>query len=65
MGKINSEWHKNNRMPKNATIDQRVKWHVAHIKACGCRDDIPQSVIRELKARGEKIPTRRGREGSG
>jgi hypothetical protein len=65
MGKINADWHKKNRMPKNATIDQRVKWHVAHIKACGCRDDIPQSVIKELKARGEKIPTRRDREGSG
>jgi hypothetical protein len=25
-------------MPKKASLDQRIAWHVAHAKACGCRE---------------------------
>lgn len=35
---INIEWHRSHRMPPNGTRQQRVKWHVAHKAACGCRD---------------------------
>jgi len=38
MGKINAEWHKNNRMPKNATVEDKIKWHESHSKNCSCRD---------------------------
>ncbi|MGH7696674.1 MAG: hypothetical protein ACRENH_16925 [Gemmatimonadaceae bacterium] len=41
-------------MPQRATLDQRVKWHVAHAKACGCRA-IPKTVLLELKRRGGSI----------
>lgn len=45
--KMNSEWHKKNVMPKNATLEQRVKCHIAHAKNCACRP-IPESVKKEI-----------------
>lgn len=36
MGKINKEWHLANKMPKNPTQEQRMKWHIEHIKNCQC-----------------------------
>jgi hypothetical protein len=47
---INATWHAKHPMPKPATLDQRVKWHVAHAKACGCRP-IARTVVDELKRR--------------
>ncbi|MFH0873529.1 MAG: hypothetical protein V1846_01665 [Candidatus Komeilibacteria bacterium] len=41
---INKPWHLTHRMPKNATIDQRVAWHKEHLKKCGCRKDIPKTL---------------------
>lgn len=35
--KINAEWHRAHTMPKNATPQQRLDWHLAHAKACACR----------------------------
>ncbi len=55
---INKAWHEAHPMPKNATIEERIHWHLAHAAACGCRD-IPKSVTRELEARGLTVPTRR------
>ena len=51
MGKINASWHKNNPMPPNATLDQRVTWHLEHQKHCSCRSDLPKSVLNELECR--------------
>ncbi len=50
--KINAEWHKAHRMPKNPTEQQRAEWHIAHSEACNCRE-MPDS-IRELIARNSK-----------
>ncbi|HEY0305149.1 MAG TPA: DUF3788 family protein [Longimicrobiales bacterium] len=55
---INATWHKRHPMPMGSTLDQRVKWHVAHAKACGCRE-IPPTVLKELRRRGTKAPKRR------
>ncbi|HUC94680.1 MAG TPA: hypothetical protein VMR19_01595 [Candidatus Saccharimonadales bacterium] len=33
---VNREWHLANRMPKNATEEERAKWHKAHLENCGC-----------------------------
>ena len=33
---INKKWHLKNRMPKNATLKQRIKWHKEHAKHCSC-----------------------------
>jgi hypothetical protein len=43
MIKINKAWHEKNKMPKNATLDQKIKWHKEHQKSCGCRK-IPKSL---------------------
>jgi len=59
MTQINAAWHSANRMPKNATIDQRIEWHLAHRKACGCRKDLPATIIKELKRRGLPVPATR------
>jgi hypothetical protein len=40
-------------MPANATLDQRVKWHLAHAANCACRP-MPATVIAELKRRGSR-----------
>jgi hypothetical protein len=48
---MNARWHAVHPMPPRATLDQRVTWHVAHAKACGCRP-LPASVIAELTRRG-------------
>lgn len=50
-GKLNTKWHESHRMPPRATLDQRVKWHLAHAKACACRD-MPAGIVAELKRRG-------------
>jgi hypothetical protein len=50
---INGSWHQKHPMPKKPTLEQRVDWHLAHAKACGCRD-IPKTVIAELQRRGQR-----------
>ena len=34
---INTEWHKKNKMPKNALLSEEVEWHKKHAQYCGCR----------------------------
>jgi hypothetical protein len=40
---LNKEWHRLNRMPPGARREQRIKWHAAHARVCGCRA-IPESI---------------------
>jgi hypothetical protein len=54
--KINADWHRQHPMPKNPTIDQRIKWHLEHLKHCQCRTDLPPKLIEEIKKRGIAIP---------
>ncbi len=61
MSKINEAWHRAHPMPKNATLDQRIAWHVAHAKACDCRD-IPAGVRAAMPARGIKAPPRAAKQ---
>jgi hypothetical protein len=35
--RLNAAWHEKHRMPKNPTTEQRLAWHEAHEKNCGCR----------------------------
>jgi hypothetical protein len=48
--KLNAPWHEKNPMPKNATLEQRIKWHVAHADKCGCRE-MPISIKTALAER--------------
>ena len=34
---MHADWHRVHPMPTKATLDQRIAWHIAHAKACGCR----------------------------
>ncbi len=51
---INKEWHLKNLMPKNPTLDQRITWHLGHVKNCKCRP-LEGKILEEIKKRGIKI----------
>lgn len=35
---MNKQWHALHRMPKNATVKEKIQWHTSHSKNCDCRD---------------------------
>ena len=51
---INAKWHLSNKMPKNPSLDQRVKWHVEHARNCNCRP-LDGKMLEEVKKRGIKV----------
>ncbi|HMG15817.1 MAG TPA: hypothetical protein VK590_10235 [Saprospiraceae bacterium] len=55
--KTNKQWHENNRMPKNPTIDQRIEWHLNHQKHCQCRN-IPARLLNEMRKLNINIPVK-------
>jgi hypothetical protein len=46
--KLNADWHKKNKMPKNPSFEQRVKWNKEHAKYCACRP-ISEKLKEEMK----------------
>lgn len=56
--RINKEWHEAHKMPRNASMEERIDWHVAHAASCGCRP-IPDSVLKAMDKRGLLAPTPR------
>jgi len=52
MGNIDREWHLANKMPKNASVEQRAEWHRAHLKHCACRTDLPPDIEKAIEAGG-------------
>ncbi len=46
--KINKAWHETNRMPQNATLEQRIAWHLEHQKHCQCRP-IPEKLLHRIQ----------------
>jgi hypothetical protein len=60
MPRLNAAWHRDHPMPQPATLEQRIRWHLAHARACACRE-IPPTVKAELRARGIRVPARRTR----
>ncbi|SFC15597.1 hypothetical protein SAMN04488059_102318 [Devosia psychrophila] len=55
---INREWHATHKLARDASIEERLHWHIQHSVNCGCRE-IPTSIKRELEARGMTLPTPR------
>jgi hypothetical protein len=53
MSKTNRQWHEEHRMPRNASLEQRLQWHLAHAANCNCRP-MPASIAAELESRGMK-----------
>jgi cell fate (sporulation/competence/biofilm development) regulator YlbF (YheA/YmcA/DUF963 family) len=49
--KLNRDWHQKNKMLVNATMEQRLQWHLEHVKNCVCRP-IPEKIAEEMKKRG-------------
>jgi hypothetical protein len=47
--KLNKSWHLQHRMPKNATLEQRIAWHKDHQKNCSCRE-MPKSIKEAIAA---------------
>ena len=47
---INGVWHRKHIMPKNPTLEQRIRWHIAHAKHCACRP-IPAALLAETEKR--------------
>jgi hypothetical protein len=52
--KLNKEWHSANRMPVNATLEQRIAWHIEYKKYCSCRD-MPEKLKMEMMKRKTKL----------
>ena len=50
--RLNAEWHAAHRMPRNATLEQRLAWHAEHAQSCGCRE-MPPAIAEELRRRGQ------------
>ncbi len=46
--KLNKEWHRANKMPRNPTLEQRMEWHIEHAKNCHCRE-MPEAIKRQIK----------------
>ena len=45
---VNKAWHEDNPMPERPSKDQRIAWHVAHARACACRE-VPRSIRAEVE----------------
>jgi len=48
---MNARWHRQHPTPKPASLYQRMRWHVAHAAACGCRS-MPRSIVGVMPRRG-------------
>jgi hypothetical protein len=55
---INKTWHEKHRMKMPTTLEERTKWHEAHLKNCGCRKDLPKTIIVALKSQGKRVCNR-------
>lgn len=53
--KLNKAWHMAHKMPKNATIEQRIDWHKEHLKNCQCRTDFPEKLKEYILKHGIKM----------
>jgi hypothetical protein len=44
---MNKDWHKQHRMPRDASPRERVQWHLEHAKNCSCRP-FPKGLLSKL-----------------
>jgi hypothetical protein len=47
---VNKAWHDKHRMPANASLEVRSRWHLAHRENCRCRK-MPATVVAYLRKR--------------
>jgi hypothetical protein len=55
---MNTGWHRQHPMPRNASVEQRMAWHLQHQEHCRCRP-IPAKLLQML---GAKAPSASGRK---
>ena len=60
---INDEWHRTHRLGPHAPIDERIAWHIAHERACACRE-MPTRIRHEIARRALADATREDRDDS-
>jgi len=48
---VNAAWHNQHRMPRNASLDERVAWHLEHREHCACRP-VPAKLLAQIDKRG-------------
>ena len=58
----NAAWHTRHRMPAHPTLQQRLAWHVEHVRHCGCRP-VPPTLRRMIDA-GRAGPAAGGEKSS-
>ena len=51
---MNKQWHTEHRLPHGASLEERIDWHVAHAKACGCRPIAPEISLAISSRRSSK-----------
>jgi len=51
---MNTAWHEKHRLEQSASTKERVVWHVAHRKACGCRSVPPSVELLSVAAKPRK-----------
>jgi hypothetical protein len=58
MRKVNGLWHHKHPVDARPSFSERVRWHLYHARACGCRA-IPKQVVATLRERGIQVPARK------
>jgi len=48
---VNEAWHRAHILAARADFEERLDWHVAHAKACGCRE-MPRPMADAARHRG-------------
>jgi len=54
---MNAAWHEKHPMPRPATRDQRIAWHLEHQKKCACRP-IPTKLKAQMGPGADLIDSR-------
>jgi len=52
---MNATWHAAHRLSRKATATERLRWHLEHQKACGCRP-LTATMRKKLEAAAREVP---------
>ena len=44
---MNRDWHQQHKLPRSATEQQRLQWHLEHCRNCSCRP-FPKGLLAKL-----------------
>jgi hypothetical protein len=52
---MNAKWHEQHKLPRGASVEQRMEWHREHQQQCGCRP-IPARLLEQMQEQEVKPP---------